>query len=99
MYEYNQVEIGDRIANYRRELGLTQKDVYEQLGVKQGVYSCYENGKTDIPMSKFAKIASIFDVSTDWLLGIDAEPELDRREQARLKTVKKFIISQRRKKR
>lgn len=48
---------------------LTQRQMAERLGISQPSYIRYENGKAEPTLANLAKIADIFDVSVDYLLG------------------------------
>ena len=60
----------------RKNLGLTQEDVAEKLGVTRPAYVHYEQGDRECSFSTLRKLADIFGVSTDYLLGNDAAPPL-----------------------
>lgn len=54
----------------QRKLGkLTQKQMAEKLGITQPSYIRYENGTSEPKLETLVKIADIFDVSVDYLLG------------------------------
>ena len=65
--------IGARIAQLRKERGLTQKELAERLAVTQPVVSDYENDVIRIPADVVVAIAKILAVSTDELLGLKRE--------------------------
>ena len=48
---------------------LTQRDMAEKLGISQPSYIRYENGSSEPSQENLVKIADIFDVSVDYLLG------------------------------
>ena len=48
---------------------LTQRQMAERLGIAQPSYIRYENGKAEPTLENLVKIADIFDVSIDSLLG------------------------------
>lgn len=58
-----------RIAEARKAKGLTQKELAFLIKTAQNTVSQWENAKRDIPTDKLKKLADIFEVSTDWLLG------------------------------
>lgn len=62
--------IGARIAQMRKDKGLTQKELAERLAVTQPVVSDYENDVIRIPADVIGKIAQLLDVSSDELLGL-----------------------------
>jgi len=59
-----------RIKNLREDLDLSQADVASILHCTQAAYSYYENGKRDVPTSVLIALASLYNCSTDYLLGI-----------------------------
>ena len=65
--------IGSRIAQLRKERGLTQKELAERLAVTQPVVSDYENDVIRIPADVVVEIAKILAASTDELLGMKRE--------------------------
>jgi len=67
----------------RKAKGLTQAEVAKAIGLTQNGYSYWENGKSKIDREQLLKLATLFDVSTDYLLGKEtptpvAGDELDR---------------------
>ena len=58
-----------RIRDLREDRDLKQEDMARLLSCTQACYSNYENGKRDIPTEVLSRIADIFGVSTDYLLG------------------------------
>jgi transcriptional regulator with XRE-family HTH domain len=57
----------------RRDKGLSQAFVAEMVGLsKQSSYQRYEAGLTIPPPDKLAKLADLFGVTTDYLLGREA---------------------------
>jgi transcriptional regulator with XRE-family HTH domain len=61
--------LGYRIARLRREKGLTQAELAQQLKVSQPVVSDYENDVIRLPADVVVQIAEILGASTDELLG------------------------------
>lgn len=58
----------------RKAKGLTQTEVARAIGLTQNGYSYWENGKAKIDQEQLLKLASLFDVSVDYLLGNTASP-------------------------
>ena len=58
-----------RIRDLREDRDLKQKDVAACLGVHQTTYSEYELGKVNIPISALHKLADLYHVSVEYLLG------------------------------
>lgn len=61
--------LGARIAQARKEAGLSQQSVADTLGVAQQSYAHYEVGRVRMPIALLPQIAQLFGVSTDELLG------------------------------
>ncbi len=57
------------LRSIRIEEGYTQAKVSELLNISQQTYSDYENNKTEPNYETLLKIAELFNVSTDYLLG------------------------------
>ncbi len=53
---------GNMLRERRKELNLTQKHVAEQLGREQSYIARVENGKADIQLSSFFRIAAILGI-------------------------------------
>lgn len=67
---------GQRVAQLRKERGLTQQEMAERLGVSQPVVSDYECGALRLHGELIAKLAAILAVSADEILGLT--PLIDR---------------------
>jgi transcriptional regulator with XRE-family HTH domain len=66
-------ELGRRIALARRELGLTQRELAERIGVMLGKVDAYETGLAD-PSPYLDRIAEVTGKNTLWFLH-DDDPE------------------------
>ena len=58
-----------RLIEQRKLNKLTQRQLAEQLGITQPSYIRYENGSSEPNIDTLIKIADIFDVSVDYLIG------------------------------
>lgn len=80
--------IGERVAQLRKQFGYTQAELAQELGIMQKLVSDYERGRIRIPPEMMAKLATIFDVTTDELIGLKRlktkKPLKNRRLQLRL---------------
>lgn len=68
----------ESLRRFRREHDLTQKAVADAIGTKVSVYQRYERGTATPSVAIVAKIADIFDVPMDYLVGRDevkSQPE------------------------
>lgn len=97
------------IKEIREKKKLTQDEVVELSGIKKRTYVDYENGKSDIPLSKLQNIATalkvnLFDLfdgvevpsiekTTSDLLQLQFENEALRKENTELKKDKDFLQS------
>lgn len=61
--------LGQRIKFLRTSYPMTQEMLGEKLGVKKSTIANYESGYSEPENEKMCKIANIFDVSVDYLLG------------------------------
>lgn len=57
-----------RIRNLREDNDKTQKEVAEYLFCDQSLYSKYERGLREVPVSIIIKLAELYDTSTDYIL-------------------------------
>ena len=64
------VELADRLRELRQERGWTQGRVAERLGVTPSVISAYENGIRQPSYEVLIKLARLYGVTSDYLLGI-----------------------------
>ena len=78
-----------RLKQKRLELGLTQTEISEKLGMKQATYQKLESGKTpDMRISTLMHICTTLGISSDWLLGIEILKEYKSDEGASSNTQK-----------
>ena len=59
----------ERLKTLRKEIKMSQSDIGEFLGIMQTVYSRYERGAGTIPIEHLLKLADLYNVSTDYMLG------------------------------
>ncbi len=59
----------EKLKEMRKMYGLTQRQVAEKLGISQPSYIRYENGTSEPTLENLVKLADLFDVSADFLLG------------------------------
>lgn len=63
-----------RLIALRKKQRLTQADMAEKLHVSRSTYTCYETGTSTPGLSTLSELATIFHVSTDYLLGGEDDP-------------------------
>lgn len=66
--------LGKRIVQHRKALGLTQDQLAEKLGVTAQAVSKWENDQSCPDISMLPKLARIFGITTDALLGSTTPP-------------------------
>lgn len=67
------MSIGQRIAQKRKELGLSQEALGEQMGVsRQAIYK-WESDSALPEIDKLVALSKLFEVSVGWLLGVEEE--------------------------
>ncbi len=59
----------NNLKNLRIQFGYTQAQLAEMLNIKQQSYSRYEKGTGEPNIATLCKLADIFDVSVDTLIG------------------------------
>lgn len=60
--------IGERIKARRKELQLTQTDIFEMCGIRSGALSRIENGTSVPSVILFYRIAEILQCDMNWLM-------------------------------
>ncbi len=65
---------GERLLELRRAGGLTQKQVADELGIHSVTYLHYEKDQREPPLDTVVRIAAFYDVTTDYLLGVEQTP-------------------------
>ena len=61
----------NRLKELRTQQKLSQRDMAEKLHIKQQSYSRYELATGEPSLATLREIAIFFDVSTDYLLGLE----------------------------
>lgn len=71
------MNMGDKLRSLRTEKKLTQKQVADRIGLAISAVSSYESGYRYPSYETLIKLARIFHVSTDYLLGITDKRNVD----------------------
>jgi len=61
--------LSKRLKALRQENNLLQKDIAKKLNISTSAYGFYEQGKRTPDLETVLKLAEIFDVTIDYLLG------------------------------
>ena len=64
-----------RLRDLREDCDMTQRELAAFLCCSQQVYSNYELGQRDIPTDILIKLSKLYDVSTDYILGLTNNPK------------------------
>lgn len=63
-----------RLKELRKAKKLKQTDIADLLSCSQGVYSRYESGEREPPLDILKRLADIYGVTVDYLMGRDEIP-------------------------
>ena len=69
--------MGNKLKSLRKEKKLTQKQVADRIGLAISAVSSYESGSRYPSYDVLVKLARMFHVSTDYLLGITDRRNID----------------------
>ena len=67
--------LAERLKQLRDEFGYDQKVMGKKLNITSSAYGYYEQGRNEPPLETLVKIAEIFNVTTDYLLGLSNKRE------------------------
>lgn len=65
----------NRLKQLRKEKGVTQQEVADEIGVTKRAYIYWENEESQIKTKKASQLADYFGVSVGYLLGYEPESE------------------------
>ena len=71
--EYFFEELGTRIVARRKELGLTQTELGDRIGVTQQVIASYETASRQIPACRVPELAGALDMPLEELMGFKGQ--------------------------
>jgi len=66
--------LGARVAELRKDNGMTQAQLAETIGVAQQVVASYEIGRRRVPVSALPALAHALAVTVENLIGEEAKP-------------------------
>ena len=89
----NELTVGQRIAQRRKMLGLSQEALGERTGVSRQAISKWESDAAVPEIDKLIALSRLFGVSVGWLLGVEEQPEKqgDELTEAQLKMVEEIV--------
>lgn len=65
----------NRLKTLRKQSRLTQKEMAIKLNIQRVTYSHYETGRSQPSIDTLIILATIFDCSIDYLVGISENPK------------------------
>lgn len=71
------MEFSNRLKELRTQAGLTQLQLAQRLGITKSVISFYELSERAPSPDVLIRLAQVFHVSTDYLLGLDRKETID----------------------
>ncbi|MCD8144437.1 MAG: helix-turn-helix domain-containing protein [Oscillospiraceae bacterium] len=71
------VEFGQRLRDLRKQKNMTQKQLATMIGVQNSIISFYEVGDRMPSPEIIIRLAKVFHVSTDYLLGVERHEAID----------------------
>lgn len=91
--DMSDMTMGQRIAEQRKKLGLSQEALGEKVGVSRQAISKWESDGTVPEIDKLIHLSKLFCVSVGWLLGVEesAPPQSDELTEAQLKMVEEIV--------
>lgn len=75
------MEFEKRLVELRKERNLYQVDVAKKIGVARATYGAYEQGNRQPDFDTLEKIANLYGVTTDYLLGRSDNPRMTADEE------------------
>lgn len=68
-------DLSDKLKTLREKRGLTQVDVATKIGIGVSAYRSYELNMRRIPVDVLARVAALYNISMDEILGNSARPD------------------------
>jgi len=90
-YSFEEI-IGNNVAKYRNQIGITQADLAEKVGISPAFISKVERGKKMVKVQTLFAIAQTLNVSCDALLSQDGD--LSQIENIQIENIKVLLRNQ-----
>lgn len=65
---YNMMETGKRISRLRKDAGMTQEELSDEIGINASYLSRVERGLKSCSVDMFVNLSEVFSVSLDYLI-------------------------------
>lgn len=85
--------IGQRLKKLREQFNYSQEQLAEKLSLSSSAIRAYEKNQRQPSHETLKEIAKIFDVTTDYLLGVDEFTEIIKNKVSDQETADKIINS------
>ena len=82
----------ERLKELRKEKQLTQQKLADDLGVNRVNITRWEKGNIEPNLETLSLIASYFNVSTDYLIGIEDNPPIDHLKELDSKSIEIYEL-------
>lgn len=76
------IGFGQRLAELRKDISVSQKELADLLEVTVRSYQRYESEEREPTLSQLIKLANYFGVSLDYLCGLSDDPILHRKDES-----------------
>lgn len=86
----NTLNIGTKISALRKEKGLSQGDLAQKLGASREIIGKYERNENLPSIEMVAKMAQVFDVTVDFLIGSGENASYDKETVERINDIQKM---------
>ena len=63
------------LRDLREDADKTQTQIAEVLGTSQTMYARYERGTNELPIHHLLKLCELYQVSSDYILGLSNKPK------------------------
>jgi transcriptional regulator with XRE-family HTH domain len=70
--------VSENIKFLRKQAGLTQEQLAEQIGIKRSLVGAYEEGRADPRLNNLSRMAEVFGVSIDALITSDCSQSIEK---------------------
>jgi len=84
------MKIGDRIVQLRKDKGLSQTDLAAAIKASREAISKYERNEASPSVEVASKIAEVFEVTIDYLIGKNHNMAVDKKTLKRMEDIDKL---------
>ena len=71
MEKFDQIKIGKRLKDLRKESGLTQNELADKINLSQNMVSSLEKGVSAMSVKTLMQLCLVFKCSADYILGFE----------------------------